>query len=233
MTETIKYKGLYKDSFGSLEIDIENDFNMLSMTIDGVEFCGPEFSDMAILNKAKYSNEQLKRFTFHPLRVYQTNNILESLCNCSLEIVFPQVIIDKLNHAEFYTNLKIEYSLGNVRPVPGTGIEHEKVKLTLTIDDKLYTGEGDYIEIAFNQIRDQFADKLQFKNCYGCMYGDYSVYGQSSFGSMLCFLTQKERYSKVTTKDEYMELDNADRQVQEIYCCDQFEIRKCGAGYRG
>ena len=233
MTESLKYKGFYKDSFGTLEIDVENNFNMLSMVIDGVEFSGSEFSDMSIIDRPKYSDTQLQRFTFHPLRVYETNVILESLCNCSFEVVIPQAIIDKLNDAEFYTNLKIEYSLGNVRPEPNAGIEHEKVKLTLTLDNKLYTGTGDYIEVAFDQIRDQIKDKFHFKNCYGCMYGDYSVYGQSGFGSMLCFLSQKERYSKVTNKDEYMQLDKADRQVQEIYCCDKYEIRKYGAGYRG
>lgn len=227
------YKGLYKDSFGTLEINVENDFKTLSMTIDGIEFCGSEFSDMAIVNKAKYPDEQLKRFTFHSIGVYQTNIILELLCNCSFEIDVPQAIIDKLNHAEFYTNLKIEFSLGNVRHKLGAGIEHEIVKLTLTIDDRQYSGAGDYIEVAFDQIRDQLGDKFKIKNCYGCMYGDYSVYGQSSFGSMLCFLSQKERYCKVTNKDEYMALDNADRYVQEIYCCDKFEVRKYGAGYRG
>lgn len=233
MTETIKYKGYYKDSFGTLEINIENDFNRLFTVIDGVEFCGSEFSDMSVVNKSGYSDTQLKRFTFHSIRVYQTNIVEESLCNCSFEIVVPQVIIDNLNSSEFCTNLTIEYSLGNVRPEPRTGIEYEKVKLTLTIADKQYTATSDYMEGAFDQIRDQIKDKFQLKNCYGCMYGDYSVYGQSSFGSMLCFLSQKDKYIKVTNKDEYMELDDADRQVQEIYCCDKFEIRKYGAGYRG
>lgn len=228
-----KYKGFYKDNSGTLEIDVENDFNRLSMVIDGVEFRGSEFSDMSIINKPKYSDEQLKRFTFYSIRVYQTNIIEELLCNCSFEIVVPQVIIDKLNHAEFYTNLTIEYSLGNVRSQPGMGIEHEKVTLTLAPDGKQYSVTSDYMEGAFDQIRDQIKDKFQLKNCYGCMYGDYSVYGQSSFGSMLCFLSQKDRYSKVTNKDEYMELNDADRHVQEIYCCDNYEIRKVGAGYRG
>jgi hypothetical protein len=87
MTETIIYKGLYKDRYGTLEIDVKNDFKTLSMKIDGVEFCGSEFSDMAIVNKPHYSDEQLKRFTFHSIRVYQTNIVLELLCNCSFEIV--------------------------------------------------------------------------------------------------------------------------------------------------
>jgi len=233
MTELVKYKGLYKDSFGTLEIEIENDFNMLSMELDGVEFRGPEFADICIVDKSKYSDTQLKRFTFLSMSVYQTNIIVESLCNCSFETVVPQVIIDKLNHSEFYADLMIEYSLGNVRPKPRGGLDHDQVKLTLTINDKLYSGTGGYMEEAFDHIRGQIADKYQLKNCYGCMYGDYSVYGQSSFGSMLCFLSQKEKYNKVTNKHEYMELDAADRHVQEIYCCDKYEIRKRGAGYRG
>ena len=65
------------------------------------------------------------------------------------------------------------------------------------------------------------------------MYGDYSVYGQSSFGSMLCFKNQKEEYSKVRTKAEYLKLGAPERYVQEVYCCDHYEIRKKSVGYRG
>jgi hypothetical protein len=65
------------------------------------------------------------------------------------------------------------------------------------------------------------------------MYGDYSIYGQSSFGTMLCFVKQKDSYKGARNKHEYMELAGDYQQVQEIYCCDQYEIRTPGAGYRG
>ncbi len=51
---------------------------------------------------------------------------------------------------------------------------------------------------------------------------------------MLCFAAQKEKYKKVNNKQEYMDLETDEAiTVQEIYCCDQYEVRKAGAGYRG
>lgn len=44
---------------------------------------------------------------------------------------------------------------------------------------------------------------------------------------MLCYA--KEKYKQVSNKQEYMELTNDHKQVQEIFCCDEYEIRKTGA----
>jgi hypothetical protein len=232
MTEI--YKGLYKDSLGTLEIGIENNSITLVTKIDGVVFSGSEFDDLSVDNKSKYTDKQLARFTFLKTPIYQTDRFIETLCNCQIEIVVPQVIIDKFNDIQFYSDLKIEISLGNVRnETPGTRIEYEKVTLSLSIADKVFTDTSDYFGSSFDKIHDQIRDKYQLKNCYGCMYGDYSVYGQGVFGTMLCFRNQKAEYSKVTNKDEYMELAPPYRHVQEIYCCDQYEIRKKGVGYRG
>jgi hypothetical protein len=229
MTEI--YNGLYKDSFGTREIKIENNSNTLVTEIDGVVFRGSEFDDLSVDDKSKYTDKQLARFTFLRTPIYQTDRFLETLCNCLFEIVVPQIIIDRFNNIQFYTDLKIEIVLGDVSNEKR--IEYENVTLSLTIAGKAYTGKSEYFEYCFDKIRDQLGNKYQLKNCYGCMYGDYSVCGQGSFGTMLCFRNQKAEYSKVTNKDEYMELAPPYRHVQEIYCCDQYEIRKKGAGYRG
>lgn len=232
MTETI-YKGFYKDSFGTQQIEVVNNFNMLTMKVDGVEFYGFAFDDLSVEDKSKYTDAQLERFTFLRTPLYQTDGYVESLCNCSIGIVVPQVIIDKLNLSQFSSDLKIEYAFGKPRPKPGSGIEYEHVTLTLSIAANTYTGSGQDVEVAFDKIRNQITDKYQLKNCYGCQYGDYSVFGQSSFGSMRCFANQKEQYNQVISKAEYLQLSAPCRHVQEIYCCDQYEIRKYGAGYRG
>lgn len=66
------------------------------------------------------------------------------------------------------------------------------------------------------------------------MYGDYSVYGQSGFGSMLCYVNQKDEYIKVRTKEDYLSKLNTNyKKVQEIFYCPKFELRKKGIGYRG
>lgn len=230
---TAKYKGLYKDSVGMREIEIENDFNTLVMEIDGVVFSGSEFDDLSVDDKLKYTEQQLTRFTFFQTPQYQTKKVSETLCNCSFEIIVPQIIIDKSNNDHFLSDLKIEVFLGNARKGnPGSGIEFETVTLSLTIAGKIYAGTSELFEGSFDQIRDQLQDKYQLKNCYGCMYADYSVYGQGTFGTMLCFRDQKTEYSKVTNKDEYTALAPSYLHVQEIYCCNEYETRKKGAGYR-
>ncbi|WP_346318775.1 DUF6304 family protein [Chitinophaga sp. YIM B06452] len=231
MKET--YKGIYKDNSGTREIEIENNFKTLVTEIDGVVFSGSEFDDLSVDDKSKYTAQQLTRFTFLKTPIYQTDELQETLCNCSFVIVVPQTIIDKSNNNQFWSDLKIEISLGDKRSEePGSGIEHEIVTLSLTIAGKTYTGTSEFFEGSFDQIRDQVKDKYQLKNCYGCMYGDYSVYGQGAFGAMLCFRNQKSAYSSVTNKEEYMALTPSGN-VQEIYCCDEYETRKTGAGYRG
>ncbi|GEM_PF-859125 len=234
MKKQAKYHGTYKDNFGKTAIIVENDFKTLFTEIDGVKFSGSELTDLIVCDKTEYTSEQLKRFTFFETPIYNTDIVEKNLCNCVFEISIPQLIIDKTDYSEFYSDLKVEYSLGNARPKPKGGLEFEEIKLSITIDGKTYTGTSDLIESAFDQIRDQFEDKYQFKNCYGCMFGDYSVFGQSGFGTMLCFVSQKEKYIKVTNKSEYMELPTEKICcVQEIYSCDHYEIRTKGAGYRG
>jgi hypothetical protein len=66
------------------------------------------------------------------------------------------------------------------------------------------------------------------------MFGDYSVYGQSGFASMRCYVNQRNEYLNVKSKQDYMtQLSDDYRIVQEIDRCDKFEIRKSGSGYRG
>jgi hypothetical protein len=233
MSDAIKYKGRYTDSLGTQEIEVVNGYNMLTVEIDGVEFCGLVLDDLSIDDKSKYTEAQLERFTFCRTPVYQSDRFVESLCNCSFEIVLPQVIIDKLNDVQITSDLTIGYALGKPRPQAGRGIEYEILTLTMEIAGKTYSGTGSDVEVCFDRIRDQISDKYQLKNCYGCQYGDYSVYGQSSFGSMLCFRNQKEQYSKVISKADYLQLGAPDAHVEETYCCDEFEPRKYGAGYRG
>jgi hypothetical protein len=128
--------------------------------------------------------------------------------------------------------MQIEYLIGKESSKPRGGLESEEVNVTIKIGDKVYSESSDLIEIAFDKISRQIANKYKFRNCYGCMYGDYSVYGQSGFGTMLCFVGQKDKYLQVKDKSAYMNLDTTYSQVQEIYCCDSFEIREKGIGYR-
>ncbi|MBO9636187.1 MAG: hypothetical protein J7578_24000, partial [Chitinophagaceae bacterium] len=151
---TANYKGIYKDSLGARKIEIKNDLYTLTTEIDGVVFSGSEFDDLSVDDKFKYTEQQLSRFTFLKTSIYQTDDFSETLCNCSFEIIVPQTIIDKLNNIQFVADVKIEVVLGNTRSEnPGSGIEYNKVTLSLTIAGKIYSGQSEHFEGAFNNIR--------------------------------------------------------------------------------
>ena len=233
MKDIQKYKGIYRDETGTVDICIENDFRDLFVEIDGVKFSGSEFSDFTILEKALYSEDRLKRFTFLQTQIYNSDRFLETLCHFSIEITMPQIILDLQTKAVFPINIKFEYVLGKPRPEQNRGIESEEGRITMILNDETFSAKGDVMEVIFDQLYNQFKGRYVFRNCYGCMFGDYSVYGQSFWGTMLCFVNQKEEYKKVKSKQDYLALTGDIQQVQETYCCDSYEIRTKGAGYRG
>lgn len=222
-----KYKGFYTDSFGSTPIVLLNDFKTLFVEIDGVPFSGEDFSDFSVTVGKEYLLENADRFNFLH-RMLSGGHSVKTLSGCTFKIMIPQVIIDQKLQASITVDLELECEL----KIVDNSYVSEFFRITLSINGNLYAGSGDLIEGVFDQLKSQFEGLYSFKNCYGCMYGDYSVYGQANFGRMLCFTNQKDAYKKSDTKDEYMELDT-DVFVQEIYCCDEFEPRILGVGYRG
>ncbi|NQX43114.1 hypothetical protein SAMN05421820_11523 [Pedobacter steynii] len=227
MIKQQKYRGTFTDDFGTNDIDILNDFENLYFEIDGVKFEGLEFGDFEILNKKDYSDQQLERFTFSAA----------AICNYKMTIFIPQVIIDNVENRTFTTNLILEYDLGKPKLPRGFDL---KLRLNVIIDGQIFEGFSDYdISYAFDQILEQFGDQYKLKNCYGCLYSDYSPYGQKGFGGLYCFVRQKEKYLSVEIpKDSYKfdyfeKCENDYDIVQETFCCDKYEIRKQGTGYRG
>ena len=110
------------------------------------------------------------------------------------------------------------------------------LKFTFFLDhDRFETDASGYFETGLDRIKKHYQDKLHFKNCYGCMYGDYSYAGNAMFGSMCCFRKNKPAYIVVSSKLDYERLfpEGCESGFQEIYYCDEFEIRKKGVGYRG
>ena len=205
MIEPIKYYGTYTDNFGKTDIIIYNDFKTLSLKIDDVEFKGSEFTALEIVDKKSYSTKQLERFTLYSTKIYGTNDFVEEICNCIFDITLPQLIIDLQTQEQFLTDLNLRYVIGNERlKSSGGGIEFVKIYLTTKISDKVFESQGNLFETIFETIQNQFDGKYKFKNCFGCLYFDYSVYGQSALGSMLCFVNQKDKYLEVKSKTEYI-----------------------------
>jgi len=231
----VSYVGTYKDAFGITDIIIHNDFKKFSLKIEEVEFEGSEFDALEIINKQSYSAQQIERFTLCQTKIYGTDDFVEEICNCTFDVNIPQLLISSKTQEEFVVNMNVEYVLGDKRPIHlGGGLEFEKIYLSFQIFDELFKSEGDFFESLFENIQSQFNGRYILKNCFGCLYSDYSIYGQGALGSMMCFVRQKDEYIKVKNKSEYEANLTGDYDiVQEIFLCDKFQARRKGTGYRG
>lgn len=230
------FKTTYKDAKGIVDTQILNEFEednpfSLKMSINDVDFMGSSFDDFELLDKDKYNSEHLERFTLNKIKIYNSEEFVLELCNCMLNIEIPLKLIKVSDNNILETLLKINLELG--KPVENRGIEYELGEFVIKIEGDKYVAKADMFEDAFDDLKKQFNDKYAFKNCYGCMYGDYSPYGNGFFGTMQCFKKHKEEYLAVESKRDILELaDNGFLTVQETYCCDEFEIRESGVGYR-
>ena len=85
-------------------------------------------------------------------------------------------------------------------------------------DLEIYITAAGPLECAIIQLNIQLPPTIKYKGCYNCKSSDYSVYGLQFWGSMLCFKNIKDAYSRVNSKDEYMDLmDNFNELVPESY----------------
>ncbi len=221
----VVYKGYYNDAHGSVAIEVVNDHSRISCVIDDVCFSGSEFS--ALCCHHGYTDAQLARFSFY-------NEPNEMLCDCSFSLALPQVLIETASNSEISVMIDLRYTLGKARSNKTGGIDSEHVAMAVVVDGSRYEGSGDSFETAMIELYAQWKGRYVFKNCFGCALSDYHPVGNSSFGTMMCFLAQKETYMTIQTKEAFLQklTDDFDT-VQEIYCCDCFEIRKNHTGYRG
>ncbi|NJO92758.1 MAG: hypothetical protein HC831_30165 [Chloroflexia bacterium] len=228
---------IYKDKFGQVKTKIENRFDeetsySLSLTINGVQFRGSSFDDFELVHPENYSEESLNRFTFNKVKIWNSDKYVFELCNCELHFQIPVKIIDIKNNTEIDTEIFIELSLGN--PAKNGGIDFENAKFNITLNNENYISEGDVFEDALVELQNQFKGKYHFKNCFGCLYSDYSPYGNGFFGDLLCFRNCKSEYLRANSKSLLIDLiENQGVAVQETWCCKEFKERKMNTGYRG
>ncbi len=229
---------IYTDNSGSVSSELllicKNEW-LYSLTIDGVEFLGQRLDDFDLMDESDYSEEQLKRFTLNRVPFHDSDKFSADLCNCSLNFEFPLTIIEVATQKELTTTLTVLLKLG--KPASNGGIEEETATFQIKIGLKTYKSEGDLFEDALDILKEKMGENYKFKNCYGCLYSDYSPYGNGFFGSMLCFKEQKSNYLKVSKnfskKDFFDLMEKGTNNVPETYCCNDFYIRKRGTGYRG
>jgi hypothetical protein len=233
-------KTTYIDSKGSVSTQIRNfpsedGTSYLLMEIEGILFRGSSFDDFEVLDYGTYSAKQLERFTFNKYIGYYSKKDIYDLCNCKLEVSIPIIIIKKSNQEELETVLNFSLELG--APSANGGIDSESAVFSLHLEQEYFQQEGDDFEMGLDGLKKTIATTHHFKNCYGCLYADYSPYGLGFFNSLMCFKQQKEAYLTLSAnfnKSDYFELiDRGFGLVQETYCCESFEERAPQTGYRG
>ena len=116
-------------------------------------------------------------------------------------------------------------------------IEAINVKIIAVNSDANETAvanESGWFEDELLEIQNQLPEDVFLKSCINCQFSDYSPYGHTAFGAMMCFRNIKEEYNKVHSKEDFWKVyDRYDRIVQETFVCDEFECRVSGTGYRG
>lgn len=220
----MKYPAVYSDLNGSEATFLDNDGERLCLVVRGVTFYGSDFD--ALVPEQNSNSIVLSAFTL--------NNFGE-LCSYHLEF---QVMLPLLSDTgDTHGNFTFKLRLGD--PAEHGGIQSYGLCIKLSYKenefDAIHAPEfSTDFETQLLALNRQLPASLLPKCCFNCQYSDYSVFGQSFFGSMMCFRNIKNDYSRIRTKDEFMRImDKFERRVQEIYLCSDFQKRIPGAGYRG
>lgn len=199
----------YIDKLGTVETEIVNDGEKLTLDIDGTKFTSRFFDDFEIDNKDT-----------KPVRFSLNKN--NELTSCRLVCELPLTLTHQ--GKDIQTVLAVDLYLEN----------KTNAIFTIKIGEKeIKTNTIELFESGLNELKENLPEGYKLKCCYGCSFADYSVYGQGFFGTMLCFRNIKKEYLQVADKEQYMEImDNHDRLVQETYLCADFQERVKGTGYR-
>ena len=155
------------------------------------------------------------------------------LCRCTFEVKIPISIVNKEEETSAGV-ITAHVELGE--PSSIGGLDKEDIKLDLEFNSwkiKSY-GDSGWFEDELLEIQQQLPRGIYMKSCINCLYSDYSPFGYSSFGDMMCFRNIKDEYLKVKSKDDFWGVhDKFERKVQETYLCKEFKRRVPGKGYRG
>ena len=75
---------------------------------------------------------------------------------------------------------------------------------------------------------------IELHCCFSCQFSDYSPYGQSTFGSMICVYENREQWLAGQDKADWIGAHGAEPAWRrETHVCEHFSPRTRPAGYRG
>lgn len=208
------YFGTYTDQLGTSPLTIENNFKYLRFKIRNIIFHDTDFDHLTVSDNRELTHVELEKFTWKN----------QALINYAIKIQLPLNLICIQSQQIIQCISDFSFELSETTYL---------AQLSFELFTQTYTASSSELESLFDQIQRQFLGQYRFQNCYGCLYADYSVYGQSFMGSMACFKPQQQKYLAVKNKNDYMQLNEVEYNIQEIYCCADYEIRDLNVGYRG
>ena len=237
------WKAHYKDEFHDTDIEILNDGDEISFTLDGFRFSSStNISEFEYINKEK-SSEVENRFNI--IKMHGKYATYYALQRYALDVEIPVKVIRKTDTAEITGVINIsfqfvEHDINKPQVIfmnDGKRVYYDDTivnDFSLCVDGKRYSSEKNTLdfEIALSDICTKIKSDYYIKSCFTCQYSEYSPYGHDGFGCMLCYREHKENYLKVNNFFKY--LINEDSTFrQETFLCSDYDLRnKCG-GYRG
>lgn len=211
------YPAIYRHKNTDYPIVIMNDGQQLSFELNGCYFYGKSLANI------QTDGDNLPNyFALH----------YDELCDCEFIYQIPQQLLDMQgNHYDI--KFTVHHQLG--KPLKNGALDDETVIISFDFLTHHYTAKAGFYEDVLLALREQLKGQFYFKNCFGCLYSDYSIYGQSAFGDLLCFYEQKEKYLLIKDKQDYGYLCSSSDNftcVQETFVCQNFKSRNGFVGYR-
>lgn len=200
----VSYSAIYHHHGVDYPITIYNDGKTLSFWLGGHYFYGESLTYMQ-------TDKELSDCLF--------SHHYGNLCDCQFLYSVPQLLINK-DGKTYPIDFVIEHRLG--KSCENGGLDDETIIIQFNFQGQTYQASDGFYEDVLLKLKSQLGQGFYFKNCFGCLYGDYSVFGQGAFGDLRCFYTQKDAYLNAKEKYDYIPLyDNAPC-VQETGCCVNF-----------
>lgn len=259
-----KWKVRYKDNNYDIDTYIENNYNKekipdsLTMTIDGIKFCGMSFSDFEVYdeNSIEDAKEKFKVLKWGgATQVGKTvikNRYVHWLQDYYLEVEIPVKLINIEDDSDISAIIHFAYQMKedveksrSCYHLDNEVIYSNKVEcIFFQLEASGIVCKCEYLDLDFEtsllQICNKIKEKYLLKCCFGCLYADYSPYGNDEFATMLCYSSCADKYIQVSGKygDDkgisIWEVYDDGEQKQETFLCKKFKPRiNCLGGYRG
>jgi len=181
------YPGTITTKTRTHSIEVLNDFENFSFQVDQFKFIGISLDGFELQNHEKFSVQDLSIFDLHQGN-YQNGEEYLELKNYVLTLKIPQTLIEVSTKKEIEISMDFQLELKE---------NFEEAMLSFQLKGQHFEAKNGFLEIILDQLQKQFVGKYRFKNCYGCIYGDYSVYGQGFIFQPVCAAHLVDYYPKI------------------------------------